>query len=85
MWVLHGLAGLLPLVLMFVLLLRELNQVSITGPPDEAELAVVLMACLISFYLCGLGGHSQELKIFWLLAGLAAGLRRVAFSADHPR
>lgn len=84
-WVLHGLAGLLPLVLMFVLLLRELNQVSITGPPDEAELAVVLMACLISFYLCGLGGHSQELKIFWLLAGLAAGLRRVAFSADHPR
>lgn len=80
-WVLHGLAGLLPLVLMFVLLLRELNQVSITGPPDEAELAVVLMACLISFYLCGLGGHSQELKIFWLLAGLAAGLRRVAFSA----
>ncbi len=80
-WVLHGLAGLLPLVLMFVLLLRELNQVSIAGPPDEAELAVVLMACLISFYLCGLGGHSQELKIFWLLAGLAAGLRRVAFSA----
>ena len=84
-WVLHGLAGLLPLVLMFVLLLRELNQVSITGPPDEAELAVMLMACLISFYLCGLGGHSQELKIFWVLAGLAAGLRRVAFSADHPR
>ena len=84
-WVLHGLVGLLPLVLMFVLLLRELNQVSITGPPDEAELAVMLMACLISFYLCGLGGHSQELKIFWVLAGLAAGLRRVAFSADHPR
>ena len=84
-WVLHGLVGLLPLVLMFALLLRELNQVSITGPPDEAELAVVLMACLISFYLCGLGGHSQELKIFWVLAGLAAGLRRVAFGADHPR
>lgn len=78
-WVMHGLVGLLPLVLMFLLLLRELNQVAGAGPPEEAELAVALMASLISFYLCGMGGHSQELKIFWVIAGLAAGLRRVVF------
>ena len=84
-WVLHGLVGLLPLMLMFGLLLRELNQVAATGPPDEAELAVAVMACLISFYLCGLGGHSQELKIFWVIAGLAAGLRRVAFGGGIDR
>lgn len=81
-WVMHGLAGLLPLLLMFLLLLRELNQIAGAGPPEEAELAVALMACLISFYLCGMGGHSQELKIFWVIAGLAAGLRRLAFSAE---
>lgn len=81
-WVMHGLVGLLPLVLMFLLLLRELNQVAGAGPPEEAELALALMACLISFYLCGMGGHSQELKIFWVIAGLAAGLRRVVFSSS---
>lgn len=83
-WVQHGLAGLLPLLLIYGLLLREMNQVSATGPPDEAELAIALMACLISFYLCGLGGHSQELKIFWVLAGLCAGLRRVSFGGGVP-
>ncbi len=80
-WVMHGLVGLLPLVMMFLLLLRELNQVAGAGPPEEAELAIALMACLISFYLCGMGGHSQELKIFWIIAGLAAGLRRVVFGS----
>jgi len=78
-WVMHGLLGLLPLLIFYALLLRELGQVVATGPPPEAELALALMACLISFYLCGLGGHSQELKIFWVLAGLAAALRRVAY------
>ena len=84
-WVQHGLVALLPLLLMFYLLLREMNQVQATGPPPEADLAVALMACLISFYLCGLGGHSQELKIFWVLAGLCAGLRRFVFGGDLPR
>lgn len=78
-WVQHGLVGLLPLVLAYLMLLREMGEVNATGPPEQADLAVVLMACLISFYLCGIGGHSQELKIFWVLAGLCAALRRVAF------
>ncbi|MEJ5999083.1 O-antigen ligase family protein [Paucibacter soli] len=78
-WVMHGLIGLLPLLIFYALLLRELGQVVASGPPPEAELALALMACLISFYLCGLGGHSQELKIFWVMAGLAAALRRVAY------
>lgn len=82
-WVMHGLIGLLPLMLMFLMLLRELNQVADSGPPEEAELAVALMACLISFYLCGMGGHSQELKILWIIAGLAAGLRRATFSDNY--
>lgn len=83
-WVMHGLAGLAPLLLMYGLLLRELGQVARAGAPPEAELALTLMACLISFYLCGLGGHSQELKIFWVIAGLAAALRRVAFGGGIP-
>lgn len=86
-WVMHGLAGLLPLVLFFLLLLRELEQTARQAADhrtQEAELAVAVSACLLSFYLCGLGGHSQELKIFWVLAGLAAGLRRCVFSPPPP-
>lgn len=78
-WVMHGLVGLLPLVLMYLLLLRELQQVSTRGPPEYQDMAVALSACLIAFFLCGMGGHSQELKIFWVMAGLTAALRRVAF------
>lgn len=84
-WVQHGLVGLVPLLLMFYFLLREMNQVQATGPPREADLAVALMACLISFWLCGMGGHSQELKIFWVLAGLCAGLRRFVFGGEPLR
>jgi O-antigen ligase len=82
-WVMHGAIGLLPLVLFYLLLLRELAQVTSHALPAQAELAVALSACLISFYLCGMGGHSQELKIFWVLAGLAAGLRRVVYAGPH--
>lgn len=84
-WVQHGLLGLIPLMLAYGWLLRELWQVALSAPnPKDAELALCLMACLISFYLCGTGGHSQELKIFWILAGLAAALRRVAFGGAAP-
>jgi O-antigen ligase len=76
-WVMHGAIGLLPLVLFYLLLLREMAQVAKHATPQHAELALALSACLLSFYLCGLGGHAQELKIFWVLAGLAAGLRRL--------
>jgi hypothetical protein len=83
-WVMHGAIGLVPLVLFYLLLLRELGQVAAHASPEQAELAVALSACLIAFYLCGVGGHSQELKIFWVLAGLAAGLRRVVYTSP-PR
>ena len=78
--VLHGLVGALLLVGFFVFLLVELNHVAGAGQPAEAEMAVALMACLLSFFICGMGGHAQELKILWILAGFAAGLRRVAFT-----
>lgn len=86
-WVQHGLVGLVPLMLMYGWLLRELWQVARAHPPDsrETELALALMACLISFYLCGLGGHSQELKIFWIIAGLVAAFRRVAWGGAAGR
>lgn len=79
-WVQHGIVGLAIMLMLYFGLLRELGKVGAWGRPWERELAIYLMACLWSFYLCGLGGHSQELKIFWVLAGLAAGLRRVACS-----
>lgn len=82
-WVMHGMVGLLPLVAFFLLLLRELAQVARHACSEDAELAVALSACLLSFYLCGLGGHAQELKIFWVLAGLAAGLRRLVLTAPR--
>lgn len=83
-WVMHGIVGLLPLVLFYLLLLRELEQTAAHGSSDQAQLATILSACLLAFYLCGIGGHSQELKIFWVLAGLAAGLRRVVFGGAWP-
>lgn len=77
-WVQHGLIGLIPLMLAYALLLRELLQIARADADSrEGELAACLLACLVSFYLCGIGGHSQELKIFWIMAGLAAALRRV--------
>jgi O-antigen ligase len=79
-WVQHGAVGLTLLVLAYALLLRELAEVSRIARPRDAELAICLASCLLAFLLCGLGGHSQELKIFWVLAGLAAGLRRVVIS-----
>ena len=77
-WVMHGLLGLLLILAFYMALMREMAQVSAHGRPWEQDLAVCIMASLVAFFLCGLGGHSQELKIFWVLAGLAAGLRRVA-------
>ena len=84
-WVQHGLIGLVPLLLVYAGLLRELAQIVRAAPLSrDAEMAVCLMAGLSSFYLCGLGGHSQELKVFWIMAGLAAGLRRL-FWSDRAR
>lgn len=79
-WVQHGVIGLALLLSFYIGLLKELGQVANHGRLWERELAIYLMACLWSFYLCGIGGHSQELKIFWVIAGLAAALRRVACS-----
>lgn len=84
-WAMHGALGLLPFLVFAALLLRELSRLSARAPPLEAELAVALTAAILSFLLCGLGGHSQELKIFWVLAGLAAGLRRAVHGTAPTR
>ena len=79
-WVMHGIFGLALILAFYWYLMRELAQLARYARPWEQDLAVCLMAALIAFFLCGMGGHSQELKIFWVLAGLTAGLRRVASS-----
>ncbi|MEP7300045.1 MAG: O-antigen ligase family protein [Caldimonas sp.] len=79
-WVQGGIVALAGLVIGFGWLLRELWIVSRAARDREADLALCLFAGLLSFYLCGMGGHSQELKIFWVTAGLVAGLRRWVLS-----
>lgn len=73
----YGLAGLLPLLLFYGGLLRELGQIRTNGNAADEELATALIASFIAFFVCGMGGHSADLKTFWILAGFAAGLRRV--------
>jgi hypothetical protein len=82
-WVQHGIVGLAALLAAFWLLLREMWVVSRMADVREADLALCLLASLLSFYLCGLGGHAQELKVFWITAGLAAGLRRWVLSGYY--
>lgn len=77
-----GVPAALALVLFMVGLLRECAQIGRQGNADDRDLALLLAASLLAFYVCGMGGHSQELKIFWLVAGLVAALRRVVL--EHP-
>lgn len=72
-----GVPATLALVAFMIGLLRECAQVRRHGNADDGDLALLLAASLVAFYVCGMGGHSQELKIFWLVAGLVAALRRV--------
>ena len=78
-WFAYGLVGLVPFLLFCALLIRELFQIEARGSPIYADVAIVLLGSLISFLLSGMGGHAQELKVFWILAGIIAALRRVVF------
>ena len=78
----YGLPAMIALVMFMIGLLRECAQVARTGDADDRDLALLLAASLLAFYVCGMGGHSQELKIFWLVAGLVVALRRVVL--EHP-
>ena len=49
---------------------------------EDAELAIVLTAGLVAFYTCAILAHSKILNIFWIIAGLAAALRRVALTQE---
>ncbi len=84
--VLHGLVGLAFFVAFCAWMLIELNQVAgaAAADPGHREMAIALLACLVAFLVCGMGGHAQELKVLWITAGLAAGVRRSAFSAGAP-
>ncbi len=78
----YGVPGLLALVLVYAMLFRDLRQVEVRAGPRDADLAVLLSAAFLGFLLCGFFGHSAELKIFWVLAGAAAGLRRVVLAPE---
>jgi O-antigen ligase len=74
-WVEYGLLGLVPYIAFLALLLRDLNRLSRSPDPMVSDLATAVMAGVVAFLVCGAFGHLKLLKVFWLLAGVAACLR----------
>jgi predicted GH43/DUF377 family glycosyl hydrolase len=72
-----GLLGLLPFLAFLWCVMRDLGTAERAGTASDADLAVALRAGLIAFFVCGLFGNNVLMKVLWVLAGLAAGLRRV--------
>jgi O-antigen ligase len=56
---------------------RDLSLAERLGDPLERNVAVSLKAGLVAFAVSGIWGHILTMKILWILAGLAAALRRV--------
>lgn len=81
-WVEFGIIGLLTFALLCVLLFQDLALVRRHGPPRHALLADCLCASSIGFLACGAFGAVMLIKVPWILAGLAAALRRVAFTRE---
>jgi O-antigen ligase len=79
-----GVVALLMFVAFGGLLLKELREIMRHGTSAESELAIALTASLLAFYVSGLGGHGLELKLFWVLAGMTAALRRVTLGRVQP-
>lgn len=78
----YGLFGLIPFLFFMFLILRDYRLAEKNGDRDVRELAIYLMAGALAFYVCGLLGHAKMLKIFWILAGLAAAIRRITIVGD---
>lgn len=76
----YGLAGLLPFLVFFFVMLKDLATVERQGTPWQRDLAVCLTAGMIAYAVCGVFNHTKMLKTFWILAGLSAALYRVTLT-----
>lgn len=79
-----GLLGLLPFLAFLWTVMRDLGAAGRAGDPSDADLAVALQASLVAFVVCGFFGNNVLMKVLWVVAGLAAGLRRVVLGAEVP-
>ena len=78
----YGVVGLAPFMAFLWLVLHDLMLVEKYGNQWQKDLAICLFAGAIAFYICGLFGHAKMLKCLWIMAGLAAALRRITFESD---
>jgi O-antigen ligase len=83
-WVEYGLIGLLPYLAFLFVMIRDLNALSRSPHATARDLATAVMAGLIAFMVCGVFGHLKLLKVFWLLAGIAASLRYLRLEFEKP-
>jgi O-antigen ligase len=82
----YGLLGLSAFLAFLWCAFRDLGVAEQRGDPLQRDLAVALKASLIAFAVSGLWGHILTMKTVWILAGLAAALRRVVMErvASEP-
>lgn len=80
-WVEFGLFGVLSFAALCALIFHDLALVRRHGTPHQALLADCLFASSVGFLACGVFGAVMLIKVPWILAGLAAALRRVAFTS----
>jgi O-antigen ligase len=64
----------------FIRIFRDARDAETHGDARERDLAVCLQAGVLAFLVCGVVVHGKLLKVLWMLAGLVAALRRVAFT-----
>jgi O-antigen ligase len=76
----YGLLGLSAFLAFLWCAFRDLSVAERRGDPLERDLAVALKAGLLAFTVSGMWGHILTMKIVWILAGLAAALRRVVLT-----
>jgi O-antigen ligase len=82
----YGLLGLSAFLAFLWFAFRDLSVAEQRGDPLERDLAVALKAGLLAFAVSGVWGHILTTKTVWILAGLAAALRRVVMDrvASEP-
>ncbi|MBN2374996.1 MAG: O-antigen ligase family protein [Sedimentisphaerales bacterium] len=78
----YGIVGLIPFMAFLWFVLKDLMLVQKFGNQWQVDLAICLFAGAIAFYICALFGHAKTLKCLWIVAGLAAALRRVTFESE---
>ena len=82
-WVEYGLAGIVSASLFVWAVLRDLSLCARFGGARARLLADCLAAAVWGFLVSAMFGHLAMLKIIWILAGLAAALRRVVFEGER--